>query len=486
MPLNLIRPQQFTSVIAALQEPGTVYVVPSFQRPYAWIEDQIDDLLRDMEKASRPNGAHYLSALYLIPLKLSRPDDELVEFINGGANQHLQLLLDHARNGHLRTDTHQPIEVLALVDGQQRLTTLFLLAHVYAAVYPTVRSSLYLHLQGNIQIPRLIQNPVEDHDFMLSLIDMIKGAGSPPIPTRQSQTRMLANVNRMQSWGRSQPTALQFLSSAYFKTSAIELEEGYGLISFLTLNDRGKALTVLEKLKSLLLQFASDAGEISLIRRLHIAFGELYRVLDACQHTDLFSDENGDHDIVRLLSCYLRLDKDSKAIWQSAEVAYADFFRAQLLDNEANPPTIILEWCQGVEEVSVQLSSLNQYLDRTLGINDLSLHFQVGNLCDDYETVSLSLGLQPHLLALLLKFRAKFGIEWHERFQVHLPTLSLSPIRALLDDVRQRVELGYAATVDRLYQYPPSGRPARQGKTLDAGSRRTDTDARLESRKATV
>ncbi len=281
MPLNLIRPQHFTSVLEALTDRDTVYVVPSFQRPYAWTTIQILDLLRDIEKAS-PNGVHYLSAIYLIPLKMAQTNDELAEFFDGN-NKDLELLRQYAQNDVLQTHERILLKVYAVVDGQQRLTTLFLLAQIYAAIQQDrdFQSALTVRLQGGREVPRLIQNPTTDHEFMMSLVPRIF-KGERPCAARQSQRRMLENVDAMKNWASSHLAELQFLASPDFKTSAIELEPRYGLTSFLTLNDRGKQLTVLEKLKSLLLQFSSDAHDVGLIHDLHAAFGSLYQILAGC------------------------------------------------------------------------------------------------------------------------------------------------------------------------------------------------------------
>ena len=155
--MNLIRPDQFTSVLAALTDRDTVYVVPSFQRPYAWTLDQIGDLLRDIEKAS-PAGVHYLSALYLIPIDLGKTDEALADFIDRDSSRDLDLLRQRARNGMLHTQAHVPVQAYAVVDGQQRLTTLFLLAQIYASIQPNheFRTALNVRLQGGPEVPRLI------------------------------------------------------------------------------------------------------------------------------------------------------------------------------------------------------------------------------------------------------------------------------------------------------------------------------------------
>ena len=68
--------------------------------------------------------------------------------------------------------------------------------------------------------------------------------------------------------------------------------------------------------------------------------------------------------------------------------------------------------------MSNQLFHLNRYLveEDALSLQERSLHFgQPSTLSDDYRVTLLSLRLQPHLMALLLKFREIFGVEWHNR-----------------------------------------------------------------------
>lgn len=70
---------------------------------------------------------------------------------------------------------------------------------------------------------------------------------------------------------------------------------------------------------------------------------------------------------------------------------------------------------------------------------------------DDYRATILSLGLQPHLLALMLKFRALFKIEWHERFPIKSSPLSLGTIYTLINQVQQKADTFQAPPA--LYDY---------------------------------
>jgi len=196
----------------------------------------------------------------------------------------------------------------------------------------------------------------------------------------------------------------------------------------------------LEKLKSLLLQFAFDAQCDRLIGEVHVAFRKLYEVLDSCLHVKLFSEQHCDDEMMRLLSCYLWMDKDSKVIWQGADAAYEEVFRSRLFLPQTDVPTTISKWCKGIIEVADQLTQLVRYLARgpVPEFDIASLHFpQQGSIADDYKVTLLSLQLQPHLLALLLKFRALYGKEWHERFPIY--ATPITPLRKPIDELLHSV-----------------------------------------------
>jgi hypothetical protein len=106
---------------------------------------------------------------------------------------------------------------------------------------------------------------------------------------------------------------------------------------------------------------------------------------------------------------------------------------------------VIQNWCTGIDEISQQLQQLNRYLNGSL--NGASIHFHApASLSDDYRATIISLGLQPHILALLLKFRTLYNKEWHDRFPIQASAFSLTPIQDLLNDVRQRAIDGGAST----------------------------------------
>ena len=65
-------------------------------------------------------------------------------------------------------------------------------------------------------------------------------------------------------------------------------------------------------------------------------------------------------------------------------------------------------------------------------ITKTPLH-KCASIADYYRIVLVSLKLQPHLLALLLKFRARYHREWHERFVIKPLTVSTDIVPQFLN-----------------------------------------------------
>ncbi|MGR6808006.1 DUF262 domain-containing protein [Sphaerotilus natans] len=77
--------------------PNSFFVIPDYQRGYAWDLSQLEDLWRDLSWVKN-NGNHYTGSLMLKPVKAEK-------YFN----------------------TKISCSVFEVVDGQQRLTTLFIL-----------------------------------------------------------------------------------------------------------------------------------------------------------------------------------------------------------------------------------------------------------------------------------------------------------------------------------------------------------------------
>lgn len=377
MPFGIIRPDQFTSIHDIFTDPTAVFIIPSFQRPFAWEDKHLEDLLDDMAKAHTDGREHYLSALHLIEVSSATltgadnlPDSLAIGDFLDAANPDIKQLADAARTDRLFTNQRQPLKIYAVVDGQQRLTTLYLLACRLSAddrySYLKLREYLTIAPQNSdALIPKLIQNPSDDHVFLQK---MIAGAGRDLKPTTQAQRRLKTIYGTLAKGHH----AFEYFKNHEFKTSVLLLDSNHGLTSFLTLNDRGKKLTVLEVLKSFLMERTIDVGDNDLLRRLHNVFGKLYQVLDKCQEEKVrlmkVGDE-GDSQLVQLIAIYLWAGTYSEIQWHSGESAYREFFRKKLLDTrKADDIRNLLNiWIVAMEEVAEQLAQLVKYLSGETG-----------------------------------------------------------------------------------------------------------------------
>lgn len=455
MPFIVIQPEQGSCIIETLNNQAAMFIIPSFQRPYVWGIKEIDDLRHDMKAAAAGHGYHYLSALHL--LSLNNGDHEHLDQFVQPANS---IIKDALQNGQLHAATGGLINRYAVVDGQQRLTTLFLIAHKYYAKQQFIdpqenyRRNLEVRVINNNQLysfPKLIQYPLADHLFMMQIVDRIWNPTAPIVaPATQAQKRLLAAYKNIEQWGNNE---INFIAAPNFRTMIIALQPYYGLLSFMTLNDRGRQLTVLEKFKAFLLQHAYDAaqsGATNLTARILSVFSDMYAAQDCCVRTKLFTERQEDDQLMRLISCYIRLDHDADAILQGSDAAYEKYFRPKvtnILADNTQPLAArhqavvskINDWCDYFQQLNQQLLQVGQNLQYSL----------------EYQIPLLALGLSPHVLALLLKFRARFDCELHDRFPITAPVLgiALTNIHTLLNNIKGRAEAIQPSLPQPLFDY---------------------------------
>lgn len=457
---TIIRHDNFCPISNLFTTDRTVFIIPIFQRPYAWEEEHIQDLLDDIDKAGARNEPyHYLSPVHLIsisPAFLAPNGLVLGDFAEWEKNKDLELLRKNSNSKYFE-GKNGSINVYYVIDGQQRLTTLYLLEHLRIRKLGGCLGTLYQQLKSGDVIPSLIQNPVADHVVLKNICGVIRTGGAIPgsvTVTSRSQERINEAALHLEKWISSCPISSEsFISQPDFSISLICLKPDYGLTSFMTLNDRGKRLTVLEKFKSLLLEYIIfHALPGAMVSRLHTLFGNLYCILDTCIKLKLFSE---DDQLMQLISVYIRAaDRDGDSLWQSGEMAFEKYFKQMLKDAPANKnvSSIIQSWLDQIDSLTEQLGYLagiktgDKIKTGSTLLSTGSLHFSGSTLQDDYDVVLHSLGLQPGQLALMLKFRELFvGCDWHEKSTIrcHYDKSITTAIKKHLDDVRTEAkELG--------------------------------------------
>jgi len=430
------------SVRDILADPDTLFVIPTFQRPYAWEQKQIRDLKDDFDSALCTQAErHYFAHVHLVPIEWHSSAD--FNFID----QETPDVLTAIRQASWIRKTY------AVVDGQQRLVTLYLLSILQELLCPAIPTRPFpnlfqIRLVGNDFLPRIILGTNGDHAFFRGLVNWLFAQAPGAIGAAQIQAHVVALplVPHCPSSRRLRDAVLLLLD--YFFLPAImpsarlaaahnikmgltELDTEYALTSFITLNDRGKALTTLEKLKALWLQRAVTIDNMGLIEPIHNVFGDLYRLADSCVHVGLKKGLVEAEDLLaQLLYHWLDMTKPQHEVWFSAEAVYEWFISAP----EAGVPA----WVEAAQQIHLQLNHLcTVYLEpASQRARQPSIHFpETSTLFCDYHSLLVKLELPNHLLALLLMFRQLHPhVEWHDRqiFPVAVNLLLAQPICNLL------------------------------------------------------
>lgn len=424
----------FTSVNNILTTPNTVFIIPIFQRPYAWEANHLQDLFNDLDMASKRDHRyrhHYLSPIHIV--KINSPDNEYWKTYVDQGNDDIRALNEKASKSGYYDDNQNQLKIYLIIDGQQRLTTLFGL--FYTKHKKTLSSYLFLDVDG-IKIPKLILNPADDHYKFKKLLGL---ETSPPGCQSRAQKRLEKCFEHAISINEA---SSKFLKSPGLQMLVVELDPPYGLQAFQTQNDRGKLLTNLERVKSLFMEYDLNYCESSLAKDINQVFGELYRVLDKSIEVGIFrKGESGDDDLLQLISTYLRIMEEPDVYWHGGEKIYKEYFKEEL-KKSGDKKLLLNEWLSSIPELIKQLDYLNDCVSKKDPTSSVIVSSRTEG--DDYNIILNSLKLSSRTLALLLKFRVQFGIEWHKRVEVsNIIFDSLNIIRELqdkLNNIKGRID----------------------------------------------
>ena len=230
-----------------------LFRIPDYQRGYAWEKGQVADLLEDLSLLNPPRR-HYAGTIVLCQL----PDEPVKMGIDG---------------------THYAMH--AVVDGQQRLTTIVLLLNELSRAleaYPDfadlaqgIRKN-YVETKSldNWPIYKLSLNGKADDFFRASILPETPGVEEPrlraAVRLRDAKKQIADYLRR---GDESEEEHRQLLTAwhgkltqlLHFNLYEVEKEAEVGII-FEVMNDRGKPLTELEKVKNYLL-YASRSLDVA-------------------------------------------------------------------------------------------------------------------------------------------------------------------------------------------------------------------------------
>lgn len=228
-----------------------VFFIPDYQRGYAWEVDQCQDLLDDLELISA-NGRHYTGTLVVAP-----HEGEQKSFVDIN-------LLEY--------------QAFDIIDGQQRLTTIIILLRAILdelhdlpdlpqGLAENLRQTYLYHTDRARQpFPKLTPGADSQDFFSRQILALRPGIVEPTIRSHQrlqdAQVHFVTYLTaKRQSLQDAYPDWLQtfygkIINQLKFIFYPVTDDLDAGII-FETMNDRGKPLTELEKVKNHLLYLSA-------------------------------------------------------------------------------------------------------------------------------------------------------------------------------------------------------------------------------------
>ena len=278
--------QTKTESISNIFKKGRIFSIPHYQRDYAWQANNFDDLWEDLKEAhgNKDSQEHFLGTIVLAP----NPQDS---------------------------------NILDIIDGQQRSTTLFLLRYALYRRAGLLESNKELFFKDGE--PTLKVAP-SNRDFFRKIIDEInanEGQGLNTEFEKEAQLQGQQNLfevsqaisNQISDF--SPERAREYLDTLN-KMTMLELTEadsGKAIRLFQAVNDRGVSLSILDKLKSLLILHSNKYCEGALDQEINERFGELFRTIkkiSSSKAASSIADKNFDKKIEERIFYYHALSKE--------------------------------------------------------------------------------------------------------------------------------------------------------------------------------
>lgn len=266
----------------------TIYEIPEYQRPYAWVEQQLQDLWEDLED----NGY------------LQTPDSQ------GLFTNHYMGTVVVKKKGEV-LESGERYVVYDLIDGQQRLLTLIILTRAICDQLQERGSGSdhftaenlydrYIMRGNNQKLRKLILQGDDDvylWDVLLRPQRLVKQPATP------AQRRMLnayeffkAKLNEI---GVENVRALSnnVVSRLLFLRYEVQSELEAGLV-FETINDRGKQLSQMDKIKAHLVYLGSKLNSKNFVDLVNRRWGKVMENV-ALAHEEKDDTEEEENKLIR-------------------------------------------------------------------------------------------------------------------------------------------------------------------------------------------
>ncbi|CAG9269743.1 DUF262 domain-containing protein [Paraburkholderia caribensis] len=221
---------------------GKTFEIPKYQRSYAWEKQNVRDLFEDIKEALETNSNHYIGTVVLA-----------------------------------KTDKS---DVFNIVDGQQRITTIVMFISVIAGSIDDAGDRDFTRRSYVKQKDRFKLSPLErDRKFYFQILN----GDITSEPESKSQRYMVDAYHEMKSIVENHiPDPYEFLKAIENLTilEFVEERESDAIRIFQTVNDRGRDLSRMDKMKSLLFYFSNKYLNQKHDDDINERFGEIFELYD--------------------------------------------------------------------------------------------------------------------------------------------------------------------------------------------------------------
>lgn len=223
------------------------FEIPKYQRSYAWEKQNVRDLFDDIQEALETKANHYIGTIVLA----KTPDDDIFN----------------------------------IVDGQQRITTIVMFISAIIRALKDQEDQdffrrYYIKQRKNFKLTPLIR----DKEFFFQILN----GDITSNPQSKSQRYMLDANNEIENIINNHINnpakflkAIESLSILEF----IEQHESDAIRIFQTVNDRGRDLSKMDKMKSLLFYFSNKYLTGKHDNEINEKFGEIFELYDDIKTT---------------------------------------------------------------------------------------------------------------------------------------------------------------------------------------------------------
>ena len=232
---------------------NNLFSIPNYQRDYAWGKQNVDDLWEDLEEAKAvsedKNNSNEMGH-FLGTVVLAKRDDGVYD----------------------------------IIDGQQRATTIYLLRYALNALKKNKDRNINIFLDDDDK-PRL-QVTDQNLDFFAKLLKQANDKKIDDSLEKEAKTSGQKNLYEVfkEIWAKignfTHEEASSYLS-VLDNMVLMRLEEknaGRAIRMFQTVNDRGVPLSLLDKLKALLILYSNKFCNEELDDKINDIFGEIFKI----------------------------------------------------------------------------------------------------------------------------------------------------------------------------------------------------------------